>query len=179
MLSFRVRGIDATIRNLAHMRDDIMPVAQAGMNEAAEYLAGKVRAKFGNYQPTGGGTSFSGNDGDILGGPWAQLKEDTIKRKLRLYGIGNRPLVASGQSRDAIKAIKADSNSTNRIVAYVGTDSDEVARKLINAVYGAPRGGVPRRDPLKVTAYEERDNVQHMVESRIRTYLAANRGGAL
>lgn len=149
----RVRGIDTYIRNLADMSNQTHSAARRGIEDAAEYLLKKVVAKIGVYQATGGDPNGYGR--------WKKLKFETIKKKLRKYGIGDKPLLASGALRDSFKVIPG---GKGRLSASVGSDSEY----LKYHVYGAPRAHVPMRDPLRVTAVEEMEECHRIIEDEIQ-----------
>jgi phage gpG-like protein len=151
-IKVRVRGVDHVVRDLAQVSEVTKDAAIRGVLKAAEHLRDKVKAKFGVYQPTGGRPAGRG--------PWPKLKFETIQRKLRKYGVGNKPLIASGKMRDSIEVVKG---GAGRISASVGSD-DPV---LIHHVYGAPKAGVPQRDPIRVTAVEEKDVCSDIIKDEI------------
>lgn len=142
-LKFRVRGVDRYIRDLAKIDQKTFDAAREGVIEAAEYLRDVVKEKIGTYQPG-----------------WAKLKYETIKKKLRRYGVYEKPLYASGAMKDSIRVFKG---GKGRLAASVGSDSPY----LVHHVYGAPGAGVPQRDPIKVTAVEEMDMCHQIIEERI------------
>lgn len=148
----RVRGIDTYIRDLAKMNDETYIAARKGTIKAAQHLLDKVVSKIGVYQSTGG----------MMGGRgrWAKLKYETIQKKLRKYGIGDKPLLASGALKDSFSVIEG---GKGRLSASVGSDS----KYLIHHVYGAPGAKVPQRDPIRVTAEEERDTCHKIIEDEI------------
>jgi hypothetical protein len=150
----RIKGIDRTLRELANTNDDTLDAARSGVHKAAEYLMEVIKEKFGVYQDTGGNG----------GGAWARLKFETIQRKMRKYGVGDKPLIASGEMRDSFY-IKEGGEGT--IAASVASRDP----KLIHHIYGAPRAGVPRRDPMLVTAVEEHDMCHDIVEDEINDVL--------
>ena len=149
----RIRGIDTIIRDLAKIDQNTYYAARDGVNEAADYLLGVVRNKIGKYQPTGGDPGGSGR--------WKKLKWETVKRKAVKYGgKGDRPLLASTKLRDSFSVVEG---GKGRLSASVGSDS----QYLIHHVYGAPRAGVPMRDPIKITAIEEKDTCHEIIEDKI------------
>lgn len=148
----RIRGIDAYIRDLAKTDTESYNAARRGTVLAAEHLLEKVKAKIGTYQSTGGPPGGYGR--------WPKLKYDTIKKKLRKYGVGNKPLLMSGDLRDSFTVVEG---GRGRLSASVGSDSDY----LIHHVYGAPGAKVPMRDPIRVTAVEERDTCHQIIEDEV------------
>lgn len=149
-IKVRIRGIDQAIRWAAGCNEMALKGAQDGAVEAAGYLMDVIKEKFGTYQSTGG-------DG---GGTWSKLKFETIARKLRRFGVGDKPLVASGKMRDSFY-VKPGGPGT--IAASVVSQDD----KLLHHIYGAPRRGVPKRDPMLVTAIEEADMCHDIVEDAV------------
>lgn len=142
----RVKGIDSMIRDLAKADVEHKNAVERGIMAAANYLAEKVKERFGNYQSTGG-------DG---GGGWARLTWETNKYKLRKWGFTNRPLIGSGDMRDSINVIQG---GKGRLSASVGSDDPKMAYH----VFGAPRANLPPRDPLIVAATEEADNCRQKI----------------
>ena len=152
MFKVRIRGIDTCIRDLAKTSTETHFAARDGINSAAEYLLEKVRAKIGVYQPTGGPPGGYGR--------WGKLKYETIRKKLRKYDIGDKPLLASGALKDSFSVIEG---GIGRLSASVGSDSDY----LVHHVYGAPGVNVPMRDPIRVTAMEEMEECHKIIEDEI------------
>ena len=142
-LKVRVRGVDRYVRDLAKIDYKTFDAARDGVIEAAEYLLEVVKEKIGVYQPG-----------------WAKLKYNTIKKKLSRYGVGDKPLLASGAMRDSFKVVKG---GKGRLSASVGSDSSY----LVHHVYGAPGANVPKRDPIRVTAVEEMDMCHQIIEEKI------------
>lgn len=145
----RIRGVDQYIRTLARTNDATRRAANVGVIKAAEHLLQKVREKFGVYQSTGG----------TGGGSWAKLKYETIARKLR-KGYGNKPLIETGAMRDSFSVVRGGKGT---IAASVGSSDP----KLIHHIYGAPRAGVPQRDPIRVTATEQMGACHDIIEREI------------
>jgi len=152
MFKVRIRGVDRVIRNLASASDDVHDGARRGCNSAAEYLAKKIRAKFGKYNPTGGDPGGYG--------AWKRLKIATRIKKARKYGSGDNPLIATGETVGSITIVEG---GVGRLAASVG-----LSGKIAYHVYGAPGAGVPMRDPARVTAKEEKDQCHKIVEDYIR-----------
>ena len=151
-LKVRVRGIDTYIRDLAKTDRGAYNAARRGTVKAAQHLLERVKAKIGVYQNTGGAPNGYGR--------WPKLKWETRLKKLRKYNVGDRPLLASGSLRDSFTVIEG---GRGRLSASVGSDSPY----LIHHVYGAPGANVPMRDPIRVTAVEERDNCHKIIEDEI------------
>lgn len=152
----RVRGIDTYIRDLAKVSDESHEAARKGVMKAAEHLLETVKNKIGVYQTTGGDPGGYGR--------WKKLKYETIKKKVRKYGVGDKPLLASDNLRDSFKIIPG---GKGRLSASVGSDSDY----LIHHVYGAPGANVPMRDPIRITAVEEMNECNKIIEDEIKKVL--------
>lgn len=151
-LKFRVRGVDTYIRDLAKMNDETFKAARKGVEKAAEHLLKVVVSKIGVYQSTGGPPGGHGR--------WKKLKYETIQRKLRRHNVGDKPLYASGALKESFDVIKG---GKGRLSASVGSSSPY----LVHHVYGAPGAGVPMRDPIRITAIEERDTCREIIEDEI------------
>ena len=152
MFKVRIRGIDTYIRDLAKLDDQTFYATEDGIEKAAQHLLQKVVAKIGVYQSTGGKPNGHGR--------WPKLKHETVKKKMFKYGIGDKPLLASGKLRDSFKIIKG---GKGRLSASVGSDSDY----LIHHVYGAPGAHVPMRDPIRITAMEEMETCHKIIEDEV------------
>lgn len=140
MVKVHVSGMDATVRDLRKLGGNIEEVLDEACTEAAEHLRDSITEKFGRYQ-----------DG------WEQLKQDTINRK------GNdEPLIDSGDMMFSFE-IKT-SNETRKHTATVYSDDPD----LPYHVYGAPRAGVPQRDPVRPTAKEERDECIKIIRNKVK-----------
>lgn len=148
----RIRGIDTYIRDLAKLDMKTYDAAREGTVLAAEHLLEKVKAKIGVYQNTGGPPGGHGR--------WPKLKYETIKKKVRKYGVGNKPLYASGALKDSFSVVEG---GKGRLSASVGSSSPY----LIHHVYGAPGANVPMRDPIRVTAKEEMEACHKIIEDEI------------
>lgn len=151
-LKVRVRGVDTYVRDLARTSTEAHHAARKGVIKAAQHLLKKVVDKIGTYQSTGGPPNGYGR--------WKKLKFETIQRKLRKYGVGDKPLYASGDLKSSFNVIEG---GKGRLSASVGSDSEY----LVHHVYGAPNAGIPMRDPLRVTAVEERDTCNEIIEDEI------------
>lgn len=148
----RIRGIDTYIRDLAKLDSRTYNAARDGTVLAAEHLLQKVKDKIGVYQPTGGPPGGYGR--------WKKLKFETIKKKLRKYGVGDKPLYASGDLKESFSVVEG---GRGRLSASVGSSSPY----LIHHVYGAPGANVPMRDPIRVTAKEEMEACHKIIEDEI------------
>lgn len=154
----RIRGIDTYIRDLAKINTKTYEAAREGTVLAANHLFEKVKAKIGVYQSTGGPPGGYGR--------WPKLKYDTIKKKLRKYGVGNKPLLMTGSLGESFTVVEG---GKGRLSASVGSDSDY----LVHHVYGAPGAKVPMRDPIRITAVEERDTCHQIIEDEINKVINA------
>lgn len=152
MLKVRIRGIDTYIRDLAKLDQRTFNAAQDGIEKAAEHLLKKVVAKIGVYQSTGGPPGGYGR--------WKKLKYETIRKKYFKYGVGDKPLLASGDLKRSFRVVKG---GKGRLSASIGSDS----KYLIHHVYGAPGASVPMRDPVRVTAMEEMEACHKIIEDEI------------
>lgn len=152
MFKVRIRGIDTYIRDLAKIDQKTYNAVEDGVLKAAEHLLKNVVAKIGVYQSTGGPPGGHGR--------WRKLKHETIKKKAFKYGVGDKPLLASTALKNSFKVIKG---GKGRLSASVGSDSDY----LIHHVYGAPGANVPMRDPIRITAVEERDTCHQIIEDEV------------
>lgn len=148
----RIRGIDTYIRDLAKTDDATFIAARRGIIKAAEHLLKVVKAKIGVYQSTGGAPGGYGR--------WPKLKWETRLKKLRKYNVGDKPLYASGDLKNSFSVVKG---GKGRLSASVGSSSPY----LIHHVYGAPGANVPMRDPIRITATEERDTCHEIIEDEI------------
>lgn len=151
-LKVRIRGVDTYIRDLAKTSDETFNAARKGVILSAEYLLEKVKAKIGVYQSTGGPPGGHGR--------WTKLKENTIWKKITKYGVGDKPLFMTGDLKESFTVVKG---GKGRLSASVGSDSPY----LVHHVYGAPGAHVPMRDPIRVTATEERDACHKIIEDEI------------
>lgn len=152
MFKVRIRGVNQTVRQLVRDNEAIYEGAREGCNEAARYLLGIIKAKFGKYNPTGGPPGGHGG--------WPKLKPDTIWKKVRKYGSNKGPLIASGKTVGSLTVVEG---GKGRLAASVGADSSY----LIHHVYGAPGANVPMRDPMRVTALEEKDKCTEIIMKHI------------
>lgn len=138
-----VSGLNEIIKELDTMDKSIKVGTRRGLVKSSIYLRDKIKERFGTYQASGG-------DG---GGPWKRLLYATVVRKRKKgYGTSaNSPLVKTGKLRESIK------NRINRAGTEASIYSNDTRLKY--HVYGAPRMGVPKRDPMKITTKEEQENV--------------------
>ncbi len=152
MFKVRIRGVNRTVRQLTKDNEAIYEGAREGCNEAARYLLDIIKTKFGKYNPTGGPPGGYGS--------WPKLKPDTRWKKVRKYGSDKGPLIASGQTVNSLDVVEG---GKGRLAASVSADSDY----LVHHVYGAPGANVPMRDPMRVTALEEKDACTDIIMKHI------------
>lgn len=150
----RVRGVDTYIRDLAKINDETFKAARRGTVLAAEHLLEKVKSKIGVYQSTGGPPGGYGR--------WPRLKYETRLKKLRKYGVGDKPLLMKGED-GLLGSFSVVEGGKGRLSASVGSSSPY----LIHHVYGAPGANVPMRDPIRVTAKEEMEACHKIIEDEI------------
>lgn len=150
-MNIRVRGLSEATRHMDITDEAVRNGIRKGMTEASAYLKDKIKEKFGHYQSTGG----SG------GGPWKRLDYKTIvrKRKKGFGGNANSPLVKTGKMRDSI-VNKVRNDGMEAIIS----SNDE---KILYHIYGAPRKGIPKRDPMLITSQEEEENVVRILEEAV------------
>lgn len=146
-IKIRIRGVTSVIRTLANTNERTKKAAYDGTIEAADYLCDVIKEKIGRYQSTGGDN----------GGKWRKLAFETIKRKMNKYGIGDKPLLASGDLRDSFYVKKGGK----------GTISASVASTDYKLQWHVEGRGVPKRDPMMVTALEEADMCHDIIEDAI------------
>lgn len=146
----RVHGISHVMRELARANKEEEIALRRGVHESAEFLMGKIKEKFGVYQPNGG----SG------GGPWKQLTFETNMKKLRKWGFTNKPLLGSGALRDSLY-IK-DTNGKS-IMSSVASNSPY----MVYHVYGAPARNLPPRDAMLVSAEQYKDDCRKIILDNI------------
>lgn len=143
MISVHIKGVDKVIRDIRSISDDLEDVLDEGCEEAAEHLRDAMSDKFGYYQ-----------DG------WEYLKPDTIQKK------GNdEPLIDSG---DMMFSLETKTKNRTRKHTVTVFSEDE---KLPYHVYGAPRAGVPRRDPIRPTTVEERENCINIIRNKVKNFI--------
>lgn len=152
MFKVRIRGVNNAVRSLAKIDDAIHDAAREGCNEAAWHLLDVIKGKFGVYNTTGGPPGGYGR--------WPKLKFETRKKKVRKYGADRGPLIASGKTVGSLTVVEG---GKGRLAASVSADSDY----LIHHVYGAPGANVPMRDPMRVTALEEKDKCTEIIMKHI------------
>lgn len=151
-MKVRVRGVNRYIRDLAKLSYETYDGARDGVEKAAQHLLEKVVSKIGVYQSSGGSPGGYGG--------WPKLKFETIKKKLRIYNVGDKPLYASGALKGSFSVIPG---GKGRLSASVGSS----ASYLIHHVYGAPGANVPMRDPIRITAKEEMEKCYDIIEKEI------------
>lgn len=147
MIRAHVSGIDAVIRKFDRRAEGMEEALDEGCTEAAEYLKECVEDKFGVYQKG-----------------WAPLQYVTrLKKKRKGNGVNsNKPLVDYG---DMMFSFYIDtSNRTRKHTVAVKSDDE----RLVHHVYGAPNAGVPRRDPIRPTVKEERENCTKILINKVK-----------
>jgi hypothetical protein len=159
MVKVRIRGIDRVTRDMAYASEATYKGARRGTVLAAKHLMQKILEKFGKYQSTGGDPNGYG--------AWKRLKYETIRKKALKWGVGDKPLIASGKSSSPSEW-EVIEGGVGRLAASVGTDNE----MLLNHIYGAPRAHVPMRDPVRITAKEESEECQDIIEREILSELA-------
>lgn len=152
MFSVRIRGVNNVVRQLVKDNEALYDGAREGCNDAAKHLLEVIRGKFGKYNSTGGPPGGHGS--------WPKLKFETRMRKVRRYGSDKGPLIASGKT---VGSLKVKEGGKGRLAASVSAESDY----LIHHVYGAPGANVPMRDPMRVTALEEKDECTKIILEHI------------
>jgi hypothetical protein len=154
MIRAHLSGFDKFIRTFDRTNQDVEDALYEGTEDAANYLRERIEEKFGVYQSTGG----TGN------GPWAKLKYKTIAQK-RKRGHGanaTKPLVETGDMMFSFDI--QTSNRTRKHTATITSDDE----KLLYHIYGAPEAGLPRRDPVRPTFEEERQNCFDIIVESVR-----------
>lgn len=146
--SVRIRGVDRTIRNMVDTGDALYDAARKGCNEAGEHLLEVIKNKFGRYNPTGGAPGGYG--------AWPKLKYETRAKKIRKYGHDAGPLIETGATVGSLHLKEA---GKGRLAASVTADSSY----LVHHVYGAPGANVPMRDPMRITAIDEKDKCHDII----------------
>ena len=140
MIKVHIAGVDSTVRRLRALNDDIENALDEGCEEAAESLRDAISEKFGRYQPG-----------------WKQLKPETIRKK-----GNNEPLIDSGDMMFSFEI--QTSNRTRKHTATVYSEDE----KLPYHVYGAPGANIPKRDPVRPTTKEERENCLKIIMNKVR-----------
>ena len=140
MISVHISGVDKAVRQMRALNDNVEDALDEGCTEAAETLRDAIAEKFGRYQPG-----------------WKHLKPDTIRKK------GNdEPLIDTSDMMFSFE-IKT-SNRTRKHTATVYSDDE----KLPYHVYGAPGANIPRRDPVRPTTREERENCIQIIINKVK-----------
>lgn len=142
-----IAGIDAVIRNFDRRIDGMEDALDQGCTEAAEYLQECIEDKFGVYQKG-----------------WKPLEYITRMKKVR-KGNGsnaNKPLVDFG---DMMFSFYIDTSNRTRKHTVAVKSNDE---KLIYHMYGVPSANVPKRDPVRPTVKEERENCIKILIDKVK-----------
>lgn len=150
MLSVRVYGLSSVIRKMDNIDSLTEKALRDACRDAGEYLQDCIMDQFGTYQ--------SG---------WDRLKYETIaKERKKGYGANaSKPLVMSGDMMMSFKNTVAKTGKT--YTAIVRSDD----KKLKFHVYGAPRAGVPQRDPVRPVAKEEAEECIDIFNKAIKEAL--------
>lgn len=142
-----ISGVDAVVRNFDRRIDGMEEALDEGCTDAAEYLKERIEDKFGVYQPG-----------------WKPLQYITRLKKIR-KGNGanaNKPLVDYGDMMFSFDI--STSNRTRKHTVAITSDDE----KLVHHIYGAPRAGVPKRDPVRPTVKEEREKCLEILADRVK-----------
>lgn len=143
MISVHIKGVDKVVRDIRGISNDLEGALDEGCKEAAEHLRNAMSDKFGYYQKG-----------------WKRLKPDTIQKK-----GADEPLIDSGDMMFSLET--KTSNRTRKHTVTIFSEDE----KLPYHVYGAPNANVPRRDPIKPTTVEERENCINIIKNKVRTFL--------
>lgn len=147
MIRAHVSGIDAVIRNFDRRAEGMEEALDEGCTKAAEYLQECIENKFGVYQKG-----------------WKPLAYLTrLKKRRKGNGANsNKPLVDYG---DMMFSFYIDiSNRSRRHTVAIKSDDE----RLIHHMYGAPRAGVPKRDPVRPTVKEERERCHEILINKVK-----------
>lgn len=140
MIKVHVNGVDAVVRELRELGGNIEEALDEACEESANHLMDAIIDKFGHYQKG-----------------WKPLKPDTIRRKGK-----DEPLVDYGDMMFSFE-IKT-SNDTRKHTATVFSEDT----RLKHHVYGAPDANVPRRDPVRPTSKEEKEECIEIIRRKVR-----------
>lgn len=143
MVRVHIVGVDATVRKLRALSDNVEDALDEGCEEAAEELCDAITEKFGRYQPG-----------------WKHLSPETIRKKGH-----DEPLIDTGDMMFSFKTKTSNRTRKHTVTVY----SDD--KKLPYHVYGAPSANVPRRDPVRPTTREERENCINIIKRKVREVL--------
>ena len=147
-----VQGLDKVLRDIDRTIEGMEDALDEGCQDAAEYLQECIEDKFGVYQPG-----------------WKPLQYVTRLKKAR-KGNGansNKPLVDFG---DMMFSFYTETSNRSR-KHTVTVKSDD--RRLLYHMFGArsKKRGVPKRDPVRPTVKEERDNCVKMILDKVMEVL--------
>lgn len=147
VMRVHVSGVDAVIRNFDRRINGMEEALDEGCTEAAEYLQECIENKFGVYQPG-----------------WKPLQYLTrLKKKRKGNGVNsNKPLVDYGDMMFSF-SIRTSNKTRKHTVAVVSDDE-----RLLYHMYGAPAVGVPKRDPVRPTVKEERENCIKILVDKVK-----------
>ncbi len=146
MMSVHINGLDALIRKFDRLEDGVEEALDEGCQDAADYLQEKMEDKFGVYQPG-----------------WKKLKYSTIYKKRKRGNGANatKPLVDFGDMMFSF--YNKISNKTRHHTVTIMSDDE----KILYHVYGAPHAKVPRRDPVRPTIQEEREECFNIIKDAV------------
>ena len=146
-LRAHISGVDAAVRNFDRRIAGMEEALDEGCTEAAEYLKECIEDKFGVYQAG-----------------WKPLQYITrLKKKRKGNGANaNKPLVDYGDMMFSFD-IQTSNRSRKHTVAVVSDDE-----RLVHHVYGAPGASVPKRDPVRPTVKEEREECLRILEETVK-----------
>lgn len=147
MLRTHIVGIDALIREYDRKIEGMEEALDEGCMEAAEHLQESIEDKFGVYQKG-----------------WKPLKYITrLKKKRKGNGANsNKPLVDYGDMMFSFE-IQTSNRTRKHTVAVVSDDE-----RLPYHVYGVPSKNVPKRDPMRPTAKEERETCIEIIINKVK-----------
>lgn len=143
MIKAHVVGVDALLRNFDRKKKEIEDALSEGCDEAAEYAMEMIGDKFGRYQPG-----------------WKQLKPETVRKK-----GSDEPLIDTADMMFSFE--KKTSNRTRKHTVTITSDDP----KLPYHMYGAPNANVPRRDPVRPTLKEEKENCLKIIHDKVKEVL--------
>lgn len=147
MITVKVKGVDAVIREFDRKIEGMEQALDEGCEDAADYLIEKMEDKFGHYQ--------SG---------WAQLKEDTIWKETKMgYGSNaSKPLVMTADMMFAFDKIL--SRRTRKHVVWITNNDPKISWHMD----GVPSRGIPARDPVRPTLKAENDNALQKIRDAVK-----------
>ena len=155
-LRVHLSGYDKLLRRFDRTDDRVEEALSEGTEQAAEHLLECIEGKFGVYQQSGGRSN----------GPWEKLKYETIVRKRKKGNNANatKPLVDYGDMMFSFE-YQTSNKTRKHSVAIISNDD-----KILYHIYGmrTRTRGVPRRDPVRPTIEEERQECFDIVVDAVR-----------